>query len=71
MSRRLQDIKEIMNMNNLTKVAYLIDSSTSIRHDPAFNPDILNTGLRNHTSDYLFFYEFILGTVLLFGATVI
>ena len=56
-----------MNLNNLTKVGYLIDSSISDRHDPAFNPDIAGTGLRNRTSDYIFYFQYILAHVLLFG----
>jgi hypothetical protein len=47
------DIKTIMNLNNLTKVGYLIDTSTSIRHDPAFNPDIMETGVKINTRTML------------------
>jgi hypothetical protein len=31
----------IMNLNNLTKVGYVVDSAVSKWHDPSFNPDIL------------------------------
>jgi hypothetical protein len=61
------DIKAIMNLNNLTKVGYLFDSSVSKWHDPQFNPDILKTGMRNHTSDSLFYFEFLLAHILVFG----
>ena len=62
------DLKTIMNLYNLTKVGYLIDSSISKWHDPSFNPDILNnTGLQNQTSDNIFFFEFMLGVILEFA----
>ena len=65
--RVVLDIKAIMNLHNLTKVGYLIDSSISKWNDPAFNPDIGNTGFRSHTSDYIFYFEYILAHVLLFA----
>ena len=61
------DIKAIMNLHNLTKVGYLIDSSISDRHDPAFSPGIANSSFRNRTSDYIFYFEYMLAHILLFG----
>jgi hypothetical protein len=56
-----------MDVNNLTKVGYVIDTSTSKWNDPTFNPDILSTGMRNHTSDSIFNFQFMLAYVLTFA----
>jgi hypothetical protein len=56
-----------MDLNNLTKVGYVFDTSISKWHDPAFNPDILNTGMQNHSSDYIFFFQYILAYALIFA----
>jgi hypothetical protein len=48
-------------------VGYLVDSSTSKWHDSNFNPDILNSGIRNHTSDSLLYFNYFLLHTLYFA----